>query len=88
MRIGDLQRIIRKLIEEGSDAILDLVNDAKSIVAELLNEAESLESILQYIEGAILEIFVIATMLKIDVEKVLRNSLGRIETRRMKYYAE
>lgn len=88
MRIGDLQRIIRRLIEEGSDVILDLVNDAKSIVAELLDEAENAESILQYIEGALLEIFIIATILKIDVEKVLRDSLGRIETRKMKYYAE
>ncbi|MEX0569486.1 MAG: hypothetical protein Q6363_010095 [Candidatus Njordarchaeota archaeon] len=88
MRIGDLQRIIRRLIDEGSDAILDLVNDAKSIAVELLNEAENVESILQYIEGALLEIFIIATILRIDIEKVLRDSLRRIETKKMKYYAE
>ncbi len=88
LRIGDLQRIIRRLIDEGSDAILDLVNDAKSIAVELLNEAENVESILQYIEGALLEIFIIATILRIDIEKVLRDSLRRIETKKMKYYAE
>ena len=88
MKIGDLQRIIRRLIDEGSDVIMDLINDAKSIAIELLNEAENIEAILQYIEGALLEIFIIATILKIDIEKVLSETLRRIETKKIKYYAE
>jgi len=88
LRIGEFQRIIKKLISEGSDTIVDLLHDAQIITLELLREANTAESILQYIEGAILEIFIIATLLKVDVEKVIRESLKRLETKKYRPYAE
>ena len=88
MRIGEFQKIIEKLISERSDMIMDLVYDAQTITAELLREAANVESILQYIEGALLEIFIIATLLKIDVEKILRETLKRLENQKVRLYAE
>jgi len=88
LRIGEFQRIIRKLINEKSDAIIDLVHDAQMITLELLQEATNAESILQYIEGALIEIFIIATLLKIDVEKVLYRTLRRFEAEKVRSYAE
>ena len=45
------------------------------ITLELLQEATNAESILQYIEGALIEIFIIATLLKIDVDIWMRWSM-------------
>jgi len=88
LKISELQRLIKRLINEGSDIIMDLVHDAQTIASELLREAMNAEAILQYVEGAILEIMIIATLLRIDVEKVLQGTLKRLETKRIKYYAE
>jgi len=88
LKIGEFQRIIKKLINERSDTIMDLLYDAQTITAELLQEATNAEAILQYIEGAILEIFIIATLLKVDIEKILKETLRRLENKKMRPCAE
>ncbi len=88
MRIRDIQQFIKKMLIRDVDAMIDLVDDAKKIATELLTEATSAEHILQYIEGAILEILIIATMLSVDVERVLSETLRRIEAKRLRFFAE
>jgi len=76
-------------MNEAPSDIEDLLRDAEKLAMELLGETFSnTEAILQYLEGALLELIILATLLKVDMEKLLKGFFNRLAIRKLKPYAE
>ncbi len=89
VRLSELQRVIKKLILEKDPDISDLLKDAKRLAEELLVEANlDVHMIYQYLEGALLEMVILATLLRVDIEKMLKNFFDRLATKNSRIYAE
>lgn len=89
MRISELQNLIARIITTNPTSIYDLLEDAKKLALELMKESNfNAEFLVQYFEGALLEIFILATLLQIDIEKLVENSIMRITTKAFGSLAE
>lgn len=79
LKISEFQNFIRKLLWEGSSSIEEFLADAKRLASEIQMESNFDSDVInKYLEGAFLEMVILATLLKVNIEELLRNFCDRL----------
>ena len=79
MKIRDIQGLLYALMNKypnENPKIYRLIEEARETIVDILMEGASKQDVLE----AILELLIVATMLKIDVEKELNKLIGETDT--------